>query len=70
VVTTGAGTRPQRQQDEQREKRLPSPLDEFRSRSGRKMPEAGRVVCHSCGAAGEFRSLNEKPFWRCRLPLG
>jgi hypothetical protein len=31
------------------------------------MPVDGRVVCHSCGGAVEFRWPNDNPFWRCTV---
>lgn len=34
---------------------------------GDQMPKDGRVVCHSCGDAVEFRWPNENPFWRCTV---
>jgi hypothetical protein len=32
---------------------------------GDPMPVDGRVICHSCGGALEFRWPNADPFWRC-----
>jgi hypothetical protein len=34
---------------------------------GDPMPIDGRVVCHNCGGAVEFRWPNENPFWRCTV---
>lgn len=34
---------------------------------GDQMPKDGRVVCHSCGGAVEFRWPNDNPFWRCTV---
>jgi len=34
---------------------------------GDQMPKDGRVVCHSCGSAVEFRWPNDNPFWRCTV---
>jgi hypothetical protein len=41
--------------------------DCFTRSIGDPMPVDGRVVCHSCGGAVEFRWPNENPFWRCTI---
>jgi len=38
--------------------------DCFTRSIGDQMPKDGRVVCHSCGGAVEFRWPNDNPFWR------
>jgi hypothetical protein len=41
--------------------------DCFTRSIGDPMPVDGRVVCHSCGGAVEFRWPNDNPFWRCTV---